>query len=189
MGILPSQIIKLPAVGVVMSQEKDQAFFRNYSIVLGILTVFIVIFVFAARLVVPSDNELNPRQIAKADNNTAPVGQVRLEGEALPAAEEMLTAVEDSASEVASEPAAPGKQVYSSLCFSCHGTGLPGIPQLGDKSAWAERVAKGIDTLYTNALNGYIGSSGIPMPAKGGNPALTDDEVKAAVDYMVSSTK
>lgn len=172
-----------------MSQEKDKAFFRNYSIVLGILTVFIVVFVFAARIVVPSDDELNPRQIEKADKNTAPVGQVRLEGEELPATEEVLTAAADTASDVSSEPAAPGKQVYSSLCFSCHGTGLPGIPQLGDKSAWADRIAKGIDVLYTNALNGYIGSSGIPMPAKGGNPALSDEEVKAAVDYMVSSTK
>ena len=171
-----------------MSQEKDKAFFRNYSIVIGILTVFIVIFIIAARSVVPSDDGLNPRQVAKADTNTTPVGEVRVEGEELPM-EEMAEATEEAAMEVASEPADPGKQVYSSLCFSCHGTGLPGIPQLGDKSAWAERVAKGTDTLYANAINGYIGSSGIPMPAKGGNSALSDDEVKAAVDYMVSSAQ
>ncbi|NKB36204.1 MAG: c-type cytochrome [Gammaproteobacteria bacterium] len=143
-------------------------------------------------MVVPSDDGLNPRQMAKADKNTTPVGEVRLEGEALPAeepAEEMLAAAEETAMGAGAETADPGKQVYSSLCFSCHGTGLPGIPQLGDKSAWAERVAKGTDTLYANAINGYVGSSGIPMPAKGGNTALSDDEVKAAVDYMVSSAE
>jgi cytochrome c5 len=82
-----------------------------------------------------------------------------------------------------------GKQTYDTLCFSCHGTQLPGSPQLGDKAAWEPRIAKGMDMLYTNAINGFTGTAGIPMPAKGGNPALTDDQVKAAVDYMVSAAQ
>ena len=57
-------------------------------------------------------------------------------------------------------------------------------PKLGDKTAWAPRIAAGMDTLYTNSIKGKNA-----MPAKGGNASLTDDEVKAAVDFMLSSVK
>jgi len=81
-----------------------------------------------------------------------------------------------------------GKSTYDSICVACHGSGLPGIPQLGDGAAWAPRIEQGNDTLYKHAISGFTGSSGIPMPAKGGNPALSDDDVKAAVDYMVMNS-
>jgi cytochrome c5 len=89
----------------------------------------------------------------------------------------------------AAAAAGAGKQTYDTLCFSCHGTKLPGSPQLGDKDAWGPRIAQGMDVLYKHALDGFTGTAGIPMPAKGGNPALSDDQVKAAVDYMVSAAE
>ncbi len=72
-----------------------------------------------------------------------------------------------------------GEQVYKGLCISCHGTGLAGSPKFGDAGAWAPRIAKGWDTLVNHALHGFNA-----MPAKGGSPDLTDDEVKRAVAYM-----
>ena len=81
-----------------------------------------------------------------------------------------------------------GKSTYDSICVACHGSGLPGIPQLGDGAAWAPRIEQGNDTLYKNAISGFTGSSGVPMPAKGGNPSLSDNDVKAAVDYMVTNS-
>ena len=76
---------------------------------------------------------------------------------------------------------AEGQKIYTTTCAACHGAGLLNAPKLGDKSAWAPRIAKGKDTLYKDALNGLNA-----MPPKGGNSSLKDDEVKAAVDYMVS---
>ncbi|MBE7942698.1 cytochrome c5 family protein, partial [Ramlibacter aquaticus] len=79
---------------------------------------------------------------------------------------------------------ADGQGVYSRTCVACHGAGVAGAPKFGDKAAWAPRIAQGKDTLYQHAINGYTGKNGV-MPPKGGNTALSDAEVKAAVDYMV----
>lgn len=82
-----------------------------------------------------------------------------------------------------------GKTVYDGLCAACHGSGIPGIPQVGDAAAWETRIAKGNDMLYDHALNGFTGDSGMTMPPKGGDTSLTVDEIKAAVDYMVSNSR
>ena len=81
-----------------------------------------------------------------------------------------------------------GQQVYQTTCVACHEAVIAGAPKLGDKSQWAKHVAKGLNTLYASALNGVQGSAGA-MPAKGGNPALSNAEVRAAVDYMVAQSK
>ena len=77
-----------------------------------------------------------------------------------------------------------GEKLFGSVCATCHTAGLMGAPKLGDKADWAPRIAQGKDTLYKHAIGGYQGKSGV-MPAKGGSQA-SDEEVKAAVDYMVS---
>ena len=77
-----------------------------------------------------------------------------------------------------------GKKVFDSTCMACHATGVAGAPKLGDKAAWAPRLQTGMDALYSSALKGKGA-----MPAKGGNTALSDDEVKAGVDYMTTAAK
>jgi cytochrome c5 len=77
-----------------------------------------------------------------------------------------------------------GKSVFDSGCVACHGTGVAGAPKFGDKAAWAPRIAQGVNVLYTHALQGKGA-----MPPKGGNPALADADVKAAVDYMAAASK
>ncbi|MDZ7661354.1 c-type cytochrome [Thiohalophilus sp.] len=79
--------------------------------------------------------------------------------------------------------AAEGQQTYQQACFACHGTGAAGAPKL-EKSAWADRLSKGKETLYNHALNGFNA-----MPAKGGRADLSDADVKAAVDYMLSEVQ
>lgn len=74
-----------------------------------------------------------------------------------------------------------GETVYKSVCSACHGAGVAGAPKSGDNASWAPRIAKGLDTLVTSAIDG-IGA----MPARGGNPSLTDDEVRRAVIHMAN---
>ena len=81
-----------------------------------------------------------------------------------------------------------GATIYKSVCRTCHGTGVMGAPKYGDKAGWADRISKGMDTLNEHAIKGYKGKKGM-MPAKGGRASLSDDEVKAAVAYMVDSVK
>ena len=73
-----------------------------------------------------------------------------------------------------------GKAVYNAVCHTCHASGLLGSPIFGDAGAWGPRIAKGKDTLYTHAINGFNA-----MPAKGGAD-IPDEEVQNAVDYMVA---
>lgn len=89
---------------------------------------------------------------------------------------------------MSSVAAADGKAVYNDFCTSCHAAGIAGAPKIGDKDAWAQRIAKGTDVLYKNSVNGFQGDAGY-MPAKGGNPDLTDAQVKSAVDYMISQSQ
>jgi cytochrome c oxidase subunit 2 len=80
--------------------------------------------------------------------------------------------------------AVDGKAVYDGLCAACHMTGAAGAPKVGDKTAWAPRLAQGTATLHEHAIKGIRA-----MPAKGGNPGLSDAQVAAAVDHMVSLSK
>lgn len=111
---------------------------------------------------------------------------------AAPAAE--APAAEAPAAPEAAAPAAAGtavasteqgKSVFNKVCALCHGVGAAGAPIPGNKDDWGPRIAQGMDMLYKHAMEGFTGAKGA-MPARGGNPKLTDDEVKAAVDHMVS---
>lgn len=105
-----------------------------------------------------------------------------------------------SGGEAGAGPAAPevgeataaagrGQDVYQSACFICHDGAMPGAPKTGDSGDWAPRIAQGMETLYDHAINGFVGDSGMLMPARGGRDDLSDDEVRAAVDYMVDASR
>lgn len=83
---------------------------------------------------------------------------------------------------------ADGKATYDMVCFACHATGAAGAPKVGDKAAWAPRIGQGMDVLKQHANAGFKGNSGF-MPAKGGRADLSDADVGAAVEYMVSQSK
>ena len=78
---------------------------------------------------------------------------------------------------------ADGQKVYEANCKMCHGGTIPGAPGVGKKDEWAPRIKQGKETLYKHALEGFNA-----MPAKGGNAGLSDDEIKAAVNYMANQS-
>lgn len=83
---------------------------------------------------------------------------------------------------------AAGKKLYDTVCMACHTPGIAGAPKMGDKAAWAPRIAAGMDTLYEHAIKGYQGKAGV-MPAKGGAVTASDDDVKSAVRHMADASK
>lgn len=102
-------------------------------------------------------------------------------------------AAPEAAAAPAAAPAAPaagggdlvqGEKIYTATCLACHGSGVLGAPKFADKAAWGPRVAKGMDVLYKNGINGLN-----MMPPRGGNAALKDEEVKHAIDYIISKSK
>jgi cytochrome c5 len=87
----------------------------------------------------------------------------------------------------AAQPAAAsgkGKEVYQASCFACHGTGAAGAPKIGDKAAWAPRIAQGMDTLLQHSINGFNA-----MPPKGTCFTCSDADLQAAVEYMTGESK
>ena len=106
----------------------------------------------------------------------APAGEVTLESDVVTAA----PAIDATAS---SEPRT-GEEIYNKACTTCHMVGAAGAPKLGDAAAWEPRIAKGIDVLYTNSINGFNG-----MPPRGLCMDCTDDELHATVDYMLENSK
>ncbi len=77
-----------------------------------------------------------------------------------------------------------GQQHYEEVCHVCHGTGIGGAPKFGDKADWAPRIAEGMDVLLKHAIEGYKA-----MPARGTCMNCTDDEIKKAIEYIVSQSK
>lgn len=96
----------------------------------------------------------------------------------------IIAAVIPPASAAPAAAAGGGESTYKTACSACHATGVAGAPKSGDKAAWAPRVAKGKPMLYEHALKGFNA-----MPAKGGNATLADNDVKAAVDYLLAQAK
>ncbi|AIA74419.1 c-type cytochrome [Vreelandella sp. 21] len=103
----------------------------------------------------------------------APVGQLCLQGQ------DCGTAAAPAAASGGGDEI-DGEGIYNNICMACHETGAAGAPVRADEAAWAERTEQGFATLLEHAING-IGA----MPARGGNPNLSDEEMEAAVAYMV----
>jgi cytochrome c5 len=164
-----------------------KSYAMNVSILLGV-SVVLMLFIFVLVVHhrdVPGRVQQDRGALLGAGSSVAerikPVGQV-----SVASAETQREPVKSAVT--APPPSRDGQQVYQAGCVACHGAGIAGAPKLGDKGQWAKSIAKGVDSLYASAVNGVQGSAGV-MPAKGGNPALSDAEVKAAVDYMVAQSK
>jgi cytochrome c5 len=121
--------------------------------------------------------DLTPEQRAAIEERIKPVGESCMQGD---------TSCGGAPAAAAGGAPRSGEAVYNTACMACHSTGAAGAPKFGDAAAWAPRIAKGKDALYASGTGGVPGTG---MMAKGGCATCSDEEVHAAVDYMVAGSQ
>jgi len=152
----------------------DRDFLKTFTGLLAALVALTVIIFVVAQMVSGSSKakvSQNEQQIAE---RIKPVGELAVAG---------ATAVANAVIPTANAAGDKGQQVYNQVCGTCHNAGVANAPKLGDKAAWAPRIAQGNDKMYANGIKGKNA-----MPPKGGFGG-SDADFKAAVDYMVSKAK
>jgi cytochrome c5 len=171
--------------------KSDQATVRQFAIMIGALAVVAIILGAAALIIYNHEpKEVDPYQASQVAQRIAPAGDVYAGNTGRAAMQAAAAAAaKAAAAQVAYGGTTDGKAIYDHLCTSCHTAGVAGAPKLGDKAAWAPRVAEGIDTLIKHATEGYHGPDGNFMPPRGGNPSLNDEQVKNAVHWIVDQAK
>jgi cytochrome c5 len=157
----------------------DRGFFKYFMGLVGSLAALAVV-LFAVSQVIATKPE--PQDAAAVAERIKPVG-----GATPPAGVPVSKENTKAGVPVPATSVADGKTVYNTVCQVCHAAGLAGAPKFGDKKLWAPRIAQGTAVLYSHAINGYQGKTGIMIP-KGGY-AGPDADVKAAVDYMVNAAR
>ena len=169
--------------------KHDLTFMKHFAqLIVGLMVLAILLILGAMHIYGAQPREENKAIIAATNARIASVGDV-FSGETGKAAAEAAkaAAAEAAKGQVAYDGTLDGSVIFNNLCGACHTSGAGGAPKL-EKAAWAARTAQGIDTLVKHATDGFTGSAGV-MPARGGNPALSDEQVQATVQWMVDNLK
>ncbi len=171
--------------------HQDRAVFGKFLKILGVLIIISVVFYFIAGEITHDKTEGDTVTLAVeklANDNIRPVGQVRIAGEKdTGQVEEPPAASAEVPAPITIPPAATarsGEQIYNGTCAACHNSGAAGAPMLEDKAAWESRVARGADSMLQNVITGLNA-----MPPKGLCMDCSDDDLKAAIQYMLSSNQ
>ena len=171
--------------------KQDTHFFNVFSLVIGLL-ILVAILLFALARVVAGKTQgaevyTEHDYLRSVEQRLTPLSREAVAGHDNSA----LAIVENKpAGQAGAALPVPksGTEVFDQVCSACHGPGIAGAPKAGDAAAWGPRIAKGKDTLYQHALQGFQGQTGV-MPAKGGRPDVPDDLIRQAVDHMVELAK
>ena len=167
----------------------DLEFLKRFSMIIGFLmlvTLGLIAGAFYLHGTLPK--EISPTATRLTQQRIAPVGAVYAgaTGAAAQAAAK-AAATAAAASQVAYGGTLDGGVIYQNLCGACHTNGVGGAPRL-IAAGMGARASKGLELLYSHSIQGFQGEEGI-MPAKGGNPALTDEQVQVTVDWMLANVQ
>ncbi|MDX5502587.1 MAG: cytochrome c5 family protein [Halomonas sp.] len=143
----------------------------KFMMVLGILVLLAVVIFLLARLV------------TKVDEGTSAGGENSMRQAAIEERLQPIGTVVSGEKQTGPVVRAP-EDIYAQVCAACHDTGAVGAPKVGNKGDWAPRIAKGMNTLVSHALNGFNA-----MPPRGGDSSLSDEDVKKVVEFMVGKSK
>jgi cytochrome c5 len=167
-------------------RHHDLVFLKHFSqviaILVGIMIALILLGSHFNRMKVVAPN-LAPQAAMEA--RIQPAGAVS--AGATGAAAQAAAAAEAAKGAVAFDGTLDGSVIFGGVCTGCHGTGALGAPTL-DHAHWDARIAQGVDVLHKHAIEGFKGANG-QMPPKGGMAALSDEQVKATVDWMLKNLK
>jgi len=164
--------------------QQDKSFLTTFTTVMAVLVMLAVAIFMTSRLVAvlaakPDDGS---RRLAAVAERIQKVGDVAVVGSPAPAGSDAADA-SPAPQQVAVAAAPSGEAVYNQACAACHAAGVLQAPKLGSKEQWEPRYAQGLDTLVYNAVNGIRA-----MPAKGGHPNLTEDDIKHSIVYMLEES-
>ena len=159
-------------------RNHDLVFLKHFSQVIGFLVVITLALILLG-LYFNANQEFDPNPVADA----AAVERIRPVGGVYAGSTGAAAAA--SAGQVAYDGTLDGAVIYNNLCSACHGSGAGGAPKL-ERAAWTARIAQGMDVMDRHAIEGFTGAAGM-MPAKGGNPNLSDEQVIATVQWMVDN--
>lgn len=169
----------------------DRKFFDTFMLIIGALVLFSVAMIVLSEMVGGRTQEAfiseDPAVIGMIEEQIQPFGTVAIAGDETAPVVAPPPMAEAPVAVVVAEKVS-GEDVYNSACAVCHTAGIAGAPKVGDVAAWSGRIAKGAELLYANAINGYQGEAGV-MPAKGGRADLSDEAVRAAVDFMAAQSQ
>lgn len=166
--------------------QKTNTYFSTAVVALIAVGALAALIMYLMSPVIDGDTQTADMSPEAVEKRIKPVGQLNT-------GEPIAAAAAPAGPTAAAEPAAPaaarsGDAVYNASCIACHGAGIAGAPKMGDKAAWADRIAQGTDTLFQHAIEGFQGKTGV-MPPRGTCGTCSDDELKAAVEYMVSQSQ
>jgi len=165
--------------------NQEQKFFDGFMFLLGVWIGAIAgIFLFGDFVGDWGGAEESLSAIGLVDERIRPIGQVALIGDP----DVGVTPAESLPPRTVRAPLS-GPQVYNDICSICHAApGIAGAPVLGDMAVWAPRLAQGIEVIQTHVMDGYQGETGF-MPAKGGRLDFADEEILAAIDFMLEPVR
>jgi len=158
--------------------SEDKKILNDLGVTIGVLVVIaIVISIIATNLV---DDKVDVAlEEKKVLNRIKPLGELATTLEEAKKASPIV----EAPVVVAAEPMT-AEQVYNTACMACHTTGVAGAPKLGDAAAWAPRIMQGEAVLFEHATKGFKG-----MPPRGGSSQLTDENITAAINYMLENSQ
>lgn len=161
-----------------MSEQENNSMLPLVS-VLGAMVAFAVFIGVLAAVIggfAGKDRPLDDREVAALKERIAPIGQVRTSDQP------PMETASAGESQAAAGPRS-GAEVVQQACSACHAAGVLGAPKIGAKGDWEPRMAQGFDTLLKHSIEGIRA-----MPPKGGNPGLSEDELKAALTEMLKQS-
>jgi len=163
-----------------VEEQTDKVFIKNFSMVMIALVLFTFTIAFLARSIGQKDEVDIPSRAVLTEERIKPVAGVYAGEEGAAAMQETAAAAAPAQAAAAFDGSLDGEMIYGTVCAACHAAAVLGAPQPGS-AEMAKRAEAGMDAMMKNAVNGLNNT----MPARGGRPDLSDEQIQAVIEFML----